>query len=546
MCIILIYFNKKKFLLKRFTQTQLIIYVSIFFVLFDNYSFFHNVIQVYPLNLHNIGFIISLGVVIFFLMVFLLSLFCYKYTLKPILIILLLVSSLTNYFMNTFHVVIDTSMVRNVLQTNLHESMDLVTLKQALYFLFLGLLPSYFVYKAKIEYRPFKREFLARLKLIGLSLAIIAASIFLFSKFYTSFFREHKPLRYTVNPAYWMYSIGKYVSLTFNSGPIVVKPIGLDAKVVNDDNRSKLVIMVVGEAARSDHFSLNGYQRDTNPLLAQDDVVDFPNFYSCGTATAQSVPCMFSKYNRSDYSYKKGITTENVLDVLKHTKDVAILWRDNNSDSKGVALRVPYKDYKIPKNNTICEEGECRDVGMLVGLDKFIEKNRGKNILIVLHQMGNHGPAYYKRYPKAFEKFTPACKTNQLEDCTQEEIVNAYDNAILYTDYFLDQTINFLKKYDKKYDTAMIYMSDHGESLGEGGVYLHGLPYFMAPDAQIHIGAMMWFGKSMANRVNEKALRKRKDERYTQDDLFHTLLGIFNVKTKEYNKKMDILNNDSE
>lgn len=530
--------------MKKFTQTQLIIYVSIFFILFDNYSFFYNVLEVYPLNLHNIGFLISLAVILVFFMIFLLSLFCYKYTLKPILITLLLVSSLTNYFMNSYHVVIDASMIRNTLQTNMNESLDLVTLKQVLYFVFLGVLPSIFIYKAKIEYRPFKQELIARLKLIGISLAVIIASVFLYSKFYTSFVREHKPLRYSINPAYWMYSIGKYINLTFNSGPLVVKPIGLDAKVVNDDNRSKIVIVVVGEAARADHFSLNGYEKETNPLLSKADIVNFPNFFSCGTSTAESVPCMFSKYNKSDYSYKKGISTENVLDVLKHTNDVAVLWRDNNSDSKAVALRVPYEDYKTSKHNTICEDGECRDVGMLVGLDEFIEKNKGKNILVVLHQMGNHGPAYYKRYPKEFEKFTPTCKTNQLEECTQEEIANAYDNAILYTDYFLDQTINFLKKYDNKYDTAMIYMSDHGESLGEGGVYLHGLPYFMAPDAQVHIGSVMWFGKSMAQKIDKDSLIRRKDEKYTQDSLFHILLGIFNVQTKEYDKKMDILKNE--
>jgi lipid A ethanolaminephosphotransferase len=302
--------------------------------------------------------------------------------------------------------------------------------------------------------------------------------------------------------------------------------------------------MVVGEASRADHFSLNGYERDTNPQLAQENIINFSNTYSCGTSTAVSVPCMFSMYDRGDYSYKKGISTQNVLDVLKHTKKVSILWRDNNSDSKGVALRVPYEDYKTSKNNTICSEGECRDIGMLVGLDKYIEKNRGKDILIVLHQMGNHGPAYYKRYTKDFQKFTPTCETNQLEKCTQEEIENAYDNAILYTDNFLAKTIDLLKQYDKSHDTAMIYMSDHGESLGENGVYLHGLPYFMAPDAQTHIGTIMWFGKSMSKKIDADALRQRADKEYTQDDLFHTLLGIFNVKTKVYDKSMDILNNE--
>ena len=528
--------------MKKITQTQLILLTSLFLVAFDNYAFFTNLTKVYPMS-DNFGFVISTALVNFFFTVLLLSLVSTKWTIKPIIITVLIVSSLTNYFMNAYNVIIDASMIRNMMQTNMSESMDLLTLKQVLYFIFLGLLPSIYVYKVKIESRGLKTELLSRLKLIATALVVIGLSIFLFSKHYTSFAREHKPLRFTVNPTYWIYSTGKYINKTFNSGPIVVKPIGEDAKVIKkaDDNRSKLVIMVVGEAARADHFSLNGYKRDTNPLLQKENIINFTNVSSCGTSTAESVPCMFAVYDRSDYNYKKGITTENVLDVLKHTNDIAILWRDNNSDSKGVALRVPYEDFKIPKNNTLCVEGECRDIGMLEGLDNFIEKNKGKDILIVLHQMGNHGPAYFKRYTKEFEKFTPTCKTNQLEDCTQQEITNAYDNAILYTDYFLYNVIGFLKKYDDKYDTAMIYMADHGESLGESGVYLHGLPYFMAPDAQTHIGAIMWFGKHMSKVIDADALRQRSKKTYSQDNLFHTLLGIFNVKTKVYDPDMDML-----
>jgi len=427
----------------------------------------------------------------------------------------------------------------------MNETLDLLTIKQAVYFILFGLLPSLFIYKVKLEDRTFKKELFAKLKLLGVALVIILISLFSFSKHYTSFAREHKPLRFSVNPTYWIYSTGKYINLTYNSSKLVVQKIGLDAKIKRDDtNRTKIVIMVVGEAARADHFSLNGYERDTNPQLAKVNIINFSNISSCGTSTAVSVPCMFSKYDRGDYSYKKGISTENVLDVLSHTNQVSILWRDNNSDSKGVALRVPYKDYKSSKNNTVCTEGECRDIGMLVGLDKYVEKNRGKDILIVLHQMGNHGPAYYKRYTKDFEKFKPVCKTNELEQCSQEEIKNAYDNAILYTDNFLVKTIDFLKKYDKTHDTAMIYMSDHGESLGEAGVYLHGLPYFMAPDAQTHIGSIMWFGKSMSKKINAENLRKKANQDYTQDNLFHTLLGIFNVATKVYDEKMDMLKNE--
>jgi len=528
--------------LKRLTSTQLILLTALFLLLFDNYTFFNNLLKVYPFD-QNSGFVLSTAVVLFFFTTLLLSLVSTRWTIKPIIITVLLISSLTNYFMNSYNVVIDDSMIRNMMQTNLHESLDLVTLKQVLYFVFLGLLPSWYVYKVEIIKRSWKQEFFARLKLIAISIAMIGASIFLFSKHYTSFAREHKPLRFTVNPEYWIYSTGKYINKTFNSGPIVVKALGEDAKIIKDadDNRSKLVIMVVGEAARADHFSLNGYDRETNPKLENEDIINFANMSSCGTSTAESVPCMFSVYGRGDYNYKKGITTENVLDVLKHTGKVAILWRDNNSDSKGVALRVPHVDFKTPKNNAVCIEGECRDIGMLDGLDAFIKEHKGKDIFIVLHQMGNHGPAYYKRYPKAFEKFTPTCKTNQLQECTQQEITNAYDNALLYTDTFLSKVIDFLKQYDKAYDTALIYMADHGESLGENGIYLHGLPYFMAPDAQTHIGAFMWFGRGMRQHIDVDALRKRSAKEYSHDNLFHTILGLFNVQTDVYKKDMDIL-----
>jgi lipid A ethanolaminephosphotransferase len=245
---------------------------------------------------------------------------------------------------------------------------------------------------------------------------------------------------------------------------------------------------------------------------------------------------MFSFYDKSDYDTQKGLHTENVLDVLSHA-GVEVIWRDNNSNSKGVADRVRYENYKTPENNTICE-GECRDEGMLVGLEQRIEES-DKDMIIVLHQMGEHGPAYYKRYPKAFERFTPTCQTNQLEECSQEEIANAYDNALLYTDYFLSQTIQLLKKYEESMDTAMFYIADHGESLGEGGFYLHGLPYFIAPDAQTHVGSLLWLGKDFP--VDKQKIRNIASNDFSQDNLFYTLLGLFDVQTEVYKKERDML-----
>ncbi len=533
---------------RNISQYKLIFYVSVLFTLFFNFSFFQNVNKVYTFEGMNILYICSLSIVQIAFTTLLFSIFASKYTTKFILIFTLFISSFTAYFMDTYHVIIDDNMIRNSLQTNLAESSDLFSLKLVLYVLFLGILPSLWVYKIKIDYQNKKIEIFNKLKYILISVAIIGAIFLSFSKFYTSFFREHKPLRYNVNPSYWIYSVGNYISKSINTTPKELKKIGNDAKLTpektkEEEEKKELIIMVVGEAARADRFSLNGYEKETNPLLKNEEIINFSNMYSCGTSTAESVPCMFSIFDRVNYSYKKGISTENILDVLKKTNNIDILWRDNNSDSKGVALRVDFEDYRTSATNTICENDECRDEGMLVGLDKYIEAHKNKDILIVLHQMGNHGPAYYKRYPKEFEKFTPVCKTNQLEECTKEEVSNAYDNAILYTDYFLSKTINFLKPYSKDYETAMLYISDHGESLGENGFYLHGIPYFMAPDTQKHVGSILWLGgDEMKEDYDIEKLKSYKDKNFSQDNLFHTLLGIFEVETEVYKKELDILN----
>ena len=523
---------------KKISNVRLIIFVSIFLVLFDNIAFFRNVINVYPVSLNNIAFLGSIAVVLTSFITLLLTLVCSKYTTKPILISILLLSSIVSYFMNTYNTVFDTHMLRNILQTNSSESLDLVNFKLVLYFMLLGVLPSIFIYKINITHGSIKTELTSKLKIVLMSLFIIISTGLSLSKFYTSFLRENKPLRYYTNPTYYIYSIGKYINIQFGNDKISIRQIGTDAEIPSTDIDRELIILVVGEAARADHFSLNGYPRKTNPLLEEQDIINFSDMYSCGTSTALSVPCMFSIFDRNNYSDKKAKSTENLLDVLSHA-GINILWRDNNSDSKAMALRVPYEDYQDPRLNTICDI-ECRDEGMLEGLQEYIDQQQNGDILIVLHQMGNHGPAYYKRYPVNFEKFTPVCRTNQIEKCTKDQIINAYDNAILYTDYFLSKVINLLKQNSNRFETAMVYLSDHGESLGENGLYLHGLPYFMAPDTQKHIAAIMWFGDNF--KIDKKSLNAISSEKFSQDNLFHTILGLMEVNTSVYNKNMDIIN----
>ncbi|MCD6586310.1 MAG: phosphoethanolamine--lipid A transferase [Desulfobacteraceae bacterium] len=523
------------------TTARLVISTSVFLTLFYNVAFFRNVAAIYPFSSANITFIGSVALIFTSLMVVLITLISSRYTTKAVLILILTVSSLAAYFMNAYNIIIDADMIQNIIETDVSESMDLFSFKLLAYFLLLGILPSICIYKINIEYGSLKTEFFTKLKVMCISLAVIAAMFFNFSKHYTSFCREHKPIRYYANPAGWIYAAGKSIKSIFNDGQIVVAPIGTDAEIPSTDIDRELIILVVGEALRADRLSLNGYHRETNPLLAKEEVISFTHMYSCGTCTAVSVPCMFSIFDRDEYSNKKGRASENLLDVLHHA-GVNILWRDNNSSSKGTALRVPYENFRHSDKNSICDDGECRDEGMLVGLQEYINRTQTGDIFIILHQMGSHGPAYYKRYPKSFEKFTPVCQTNQLEECTVEEIGNAYDNAVLYTDYFLSKTINLLKQNTSHFETAMVYFSDHGESLGEKGLYLHGLPYYMAPDAQKHIGAMMWFGDSF--EIDKDSLKKKSVHAFSQDNLFHTILGLMEIETDIYDKSMDIVNYD--
>jgi len=524
--------------LQKISITKLVLIVSIFLTLTGNIKFFSETIVIYPW-VGNAPFLVSLFVWLFSFLAVLLLLVSYRYSVKPILILLLLVSSIVAYFSNNYGIVIDDNMVANSMETNMAESMDLFSLKLALYFFALGVAPSYWVYRVEIIHIKFSQQLWSKLKAIIVLIIIFVIVTLVFSKSYTSFARENRQLRLHINPTYYLYAIGKHVNSKFKTAVLPFNEIGKDAKIVRNDNSQKLIIVIAGETARADRFSLNGYYRETNSLLSRENVVSFKQMFSCGTDTALSLPCMFSSLNREDYSHARGKNMSNALDILNYA-NVSVLWLDNNSSSKSVADRLTFQDYKNTENNPICDI-ECRDEGMLSNLQQYIDTQKNKDILIVLHTMGSHGPAYYKRYPEKFKRFTPVCETSQLNDCNNEQINNAYDNTIVYTDYVLSKTIDFLKSNQDKYKTAMFYMSDHGESLGENNLYLHGMPYFIAPKEQTHVASIAWFDERFSKEIDIKLLNQNSDKPLSHDGLFHTLLGLFDVNTIFYDKKLDFI-----
>ena len=519
------------------TQNRSLLLVVMFIMLTGNLSLFKRLVAIYPLNLENTPFLLSLAAFFTITTVMFFLIICHGKASRWVLAFYLFAASQAAYYMDQFGVIIDTVMIDNILQTNPQEFAGLITSSLLLRTLFLGVLPAWLV----IRYYPNnlqKSSIRAKLRSVGVLFILLILIVAPFTAGYAGFIREHKITRMYANPTYFTYSVINYLIQFAASKPVkVLTQTAEDAQFVSPHEKHELVILVVGETARADRFSLNGYKRLTNPELAKENVLSLSNVSSCGTSTSVSVPCMFSVLTRKEFDKEKALHMENALDVLAE-HGVEVLWRDNNSDSKGVATRLTYEDFKSPTLNPVCQ-GECRDIGMLTGLDAFIAAKQNKDMLIVLHQMGNHGPEYYRRYPKEFERFKPTCMTGELRDCTQVEVDNAYDNAILYTDYFLANVIKFLKKYDGDYETAMLYVSDHGESLGEHGFYLHAAPYMIAPKEQTHVPAIVWLGEHFDYKLAQ--LTPYQDAALSHDDLFCTLLVAYELGSKTCEGKKDLL-----
>jgi len=464
-----------------------------------------------------------------------------KYVLKPLFVFLFFSAAAGSWFMDGFGTIIDVDMIRNAAQTTTSEAGHLVTPAFLLHMAIFGLVPSLLVCWVRIEHRRFYSKLRWNLLAISLLLLVALACGISAARSVAAVTRLHKDMMLTLNP---ILPIGNAVAFALASEAdknIVARPLGTDAHVAarTPSGKPRVLVIVTGETARAENFSLGGYGRQTNPELSQLDITYFSDTSSCGTATAVSVPCMFSNLTRGGYSHRAGLASENLLDVFGHA-GIRTEWWDNNTGSKGVANRTVYKSFSDANDPRYCKDHECLDEGMVAQLDDWLAGVKGDSVLVV-HQLGSHGPAYYQRYPAEFAHFTPECRTAELGNCSQEDIVNAYDNTLLYTDHILASIIDALKAHQDRVVPAMIYMSDHGESLGEHGLYLHGAPYIVAPSQQTHVPFVLWQGSEMKALADQDCLSLRASKPASHDDLFHTALGLMAVQTSVYEPKLDVL-----
>lgn len=461
---------------------------------------------------------------------------------RPLLTLLLPLSALAAYFMQQYGVAIDDNMIRNVFETDPAEVAQLLSGRLFVYLLLLGLLPAVLLWRLPLLRQPLWPALKARLLAIGACLAVIGLVAALFYPGMASLFRNHRELRFFLVPANLVNGLRHYARGA-DTAAVALQAVGPDAhrgpRAVAK-RRPTVVVLVVGETARADHFSLNGYGRETNPRLArQDGVVYFSDARSCGTETAVSLPCMLSNLGRRGFSPERAQTRENVLDVAARA-GVDVAWVENQSGCKRTCDRVRRIRTAALGLPGYCQDGECHDGILVEALRRELAGVR-RDTLLVLHQMGSHGPAYYLRYPPEFERFTPVCRSNLLDQCSPEQIRNTYDNTILYTDHVLAELVDTLRA-DAAHDTALVYLSDHGESLGEYGMYLHGAPRMIAPDAQVHVPVLAWLSPAyqQATGVRTSCVGRRADQPLSHDNLFHSLLGLLDINTHAYDGALDV------
>lgn len=532
---------KSKSLSKKTTYFQLSLLIAFYYALIINIPFY---VKLYDIlersNSMNIGLFLSMPIFILAITNILFNLISWPYLAKPTFIFLILTSSIVSYVIYNFGISVDYGMIQNAFETDAGEAKSYLSFHSIFWIGLTGVFPSLLV--AFVKIRP-RVSIIKKCFSIFLSAFIILLIAFFYFKDLSYIGRKNSELKEMIVPTYYLSSTYKYVRNTYFSSPVAYKKIGEDAQQIPSIGTQKptLFFFILGETARAQNYQLNGYTRPTNEFTSKQNVISFQDVASCGTATAVSVPCMFSALSREDYKESIAKHQDNAIDILKRA-GVSLLWKENDGGDKGVAKNIIKTTLKRENTSKYCNGNSCYDMALLENLDSDIKNMKG-NKIIFIHLMGSHGPNYFKRYPDNQKKFIPDCQRNDVENCSSESIINSYDNTIHYTDFVISQLIQKLKNVSDQYNTGLLYLSDHGESLGENGVFLHGLPYAFAPIYQRRVPLVLWMSDDFekAKHINHACLKKEaQNTSISQDYIFHSLLGIMDISTSTYQPRLDL------
>lgn len=496
--------------------TYFVLIISFITFLLFHFPFFKFVFSTLDsTSLGGITIIINLMIIMLTLnaFVFYFMFFLPKFIGKFLLVLFFNINAIAIYFINTYSVIIDKTMISNILNTNYEESSSFFSFGLIIYLLFLGVIPSIFIVRVKIINESFKKKLTTFL----LTLIFIVSLVFANSSNWLWIDKHSTKLGALAMP--WSYVINTsrfYIHKSQENKKEILLP---DATI--KDTEKSIAVLVIGESARSENFSLYGYKKNTNPLLSKIKNVYSFKATSCATYTTAGIKCILEHENTSKLY--------EILPNYLYRNNVEVIWRTTNWGEPPIHIKNYLNRHDIEKKYGGGYSNY--DEILLNGLQEQILVSKNNKILIVLHTTTSHGPTYNKKYPPQFEKFKPVCNSVELGKCTTEELVNAYDNTIVYTDYILSNLIESLKQLDE-YKSTMLYVSDHGESLGENNLYMHGLPVSIAPKEQLDIPFIVW--------LSDDYKKIKSHEELSQNHVFHSVLNFLAIESPIYDENMSI------
>lgn len=539
------------------SSETLIVATIAFFLVFANHAFWQRLgIGLGAVSAQNWLTYAAVVVILLSLLSLLLGLFSPRVALKPILTILLVIAAGASYFMDNYGAIIDRHALQSAFESDARESAEWLSTGMLWPALKIALIPGLLLwFGVDIIKRPFAQAAKRRIALIAICAVLVGGMIALKFQPLASLARNHAELRDLLNPLNVINATRTYLKKTGRTLPTVMQPVGADVKrgpswMPNPDllvqgvpQKPTLLVIVIGESARAASFGLlsrvsDPSASDTTPELAQLPITLFAHTDSCGTNTATSVPCMFSNLGRKNYDETQANSQDNLLDIYQRA-GFSVTWIDNNTGSKNVARRVTEIDVAHRTDPAFCVSDGCHDEILLPELEQRIATIKTDTVL-VLHMLGSHGPAYFQRYPERFARFTPVCKSVELQHCSEAELKNSYDNSILYTDFVLAEMIKRLQNASSL-KSALFFVSDHGESTGEHGFFLHGAPYSIAPNEQIRVPMFFWLSTEFNNArgIDSACLEQKRLEPTSHDAMFPMLLRLMDLRTNAYRTELD-------
>lgn len=492
-------------------------------------------------------FCITPPLVLFALLSLVFVVFLFKYLFKPLFAFLILLASITSYFSYKYGIIYDEYVIREILDSNFEDVASVCTLSFVFNVLIYGVIPSLLLLKVKIKWADnLNNAILGRLLMVAISSLILFVIGGNYYQNYASIYRHNPILQKEISPFNFIYIASKTINETYFKDTTPFNVIGADASMKHQDVKPDIFVVVVGETARAQNFDFNGYSRNTTPFTKDlPNFVNYKNVSSCGTDASVSIPCMFSIMERSDYDENLAKNSTSLVDTLNYA-GFDVMWFDNDKGCHGVCDRTPYEvmNVKDVTINDLCDKDGCYDEVLLRKLNPFINDavKANKDTVIFLHLVGNREP-YNKRVPENMKVFTPTCENSDQQKCSVEEIVNSYDNTIIYTDYIIKNIVDILDSYKDDVSTGLIYISDHGESLGEFGIFLHGSPFQIAPEYQKKVPMMTWFsdGFILDHRLDMNCIKKKaQTENFSHDNFYHSILGALEVESSLYDYSLDI------